>query len=275
MFFFGSKDIKFYVQRLIESRRDSLKGKTVLDLPAGNGVSAQQLHSLGAHVHAGDLFPEFFRVPDLRCEFVDLGRPFPYGDRSMDFILCQEGVEHVSDQYHVFCEFSRVLKDKGTLLVTIPNYSNLRSRLSYLLNESELMGKIMPPNEIESVWYAPGQEDKVYFGHVNLIGIQKLRLFAKLSGFGLVKVHPTRVNYTSMLLLPFFYPFIFCFSWAAYQRMKNKRGSGVAAKVREVFNLSISPGILLQGHLMVEFCKEKAPVKVVSSPERVLTEFVT
>lgn len=48
MYFTGSKDIKFYIQKWIKDHRDSLVGKTVVDLPAGNGVSAKQLHDLGA-----------------------------------------------------------------------------------------------------------------------------------------------------------------------------------------------------------------------------------
>lgn len=255
MYFFGSKDIKFYVQKWIDDRKDFLVGKRVLDLPAGNGVSSKQMHALGAKVSAGDLMPEFFRVPEIRCSQVDLAENLPYPDQSADFILCQEGIEHVTDQYHLMTEFSRVLKDNGTLLVTTPNYSNLRARMSYLLNESELMGKIMPPNEVDSVWFTSEQKNKVYFGHVNLIGVQRLRLFAKLAGLQLVKVHANRVNYTALLLFPLLYPFICYFGWASYRRMKRKQGKEAADKVRESYELALSPAVLLQNHLIVEFVK--------------------
>lgn len=275
MYFFGSKDIKFYVKNWIDTRKESFVGKAVLDLPAGNGVSAQQLKSVGANVYAGDLFPEFFRVPDLKCDFVDLSEKLPYADQSMDFVLCQEGIEHVSDQAHAFQEFSRIIKDHGTLVVTTPNYSNLRARVSYLLNECELMGKIMPPNEVDSVWFSPGDQKKVYFGHVNLIGIQKLRLFAKLADFKLVKVHANRVNYTAMMLFPLLYPLICYFSWASYRRMKRKQGKEAAEKVRESYRLTLSPAVLLQNHLIVEFQKQPGLMATVKTKAAVAQEFVT
>ncbi|MFS4461124.1 class I SAM-dependent methyltransferase [Bdellovibrio sp. HCB2-146] len=255
MILFGSKDIKFYVNKWLEDHASLFAGKTVLDLPAGNGVSSDKMAKLGAKVHAGDLFPEFFRVQNLKCEYMDLAEELPFADESIDFLLCQEGIEHVSDQFHVFEEFNRVLSAKGRLLITTPNYSNLRARMSYLLNESELFGKIMPPNEVDSVWFSPEQKHKIYFGHVNLIGIQRLRLFAKLAGFDLVKVHPNRVNYTALMLFPIFYPFIAYFSWASYRRMKRKQGAEAAERVKECFKLAVSPEILLQGHLIVEFAK--------------------
>lgn len=275
MFFLGSKDIKFYVESWIEDRKGLFKGKTVLDLPAGNGVSSKQLHSIGAKVFAGDLFPEFFRVPELTCDFVDLAEKLPYADRSMDFVLCQEGIEHVTDQYRVFNEFARILKDEGTLVVTTPNYSNLRARMSYLLNESELMGKIMPPNEVDSVWFSPAHKDKIYFGHVNLIGVQRLRLFAKMAGLQLVKVHANRVNYTALLLFPVLYPFICYFSWASYRRMKRKQGRAAAEKVHESFKLALSPAVLLQNHLIVEFVKRPGEQVVVGDTKGTAQEFVT
>lgn len=277
MFFFGPKDIKFYVQKWIESRKDSLAQKTVLDLPAGNGVSAQQLHNLGAKVLAGDLMPEFFRMPEIPCSYVDLSEDLPYPSQSVDFVLCQEGIEHLTDQFHALAEFARILKPQGTLLVTTPNYSNLRARLSYFLNESELMGKLMPPNEVDSVWYSSEQKGKVYFGHVNLIGIQRLRLFAKLAGLELVKVHPNRVNYTALMLFPFFYPFICVFTCMAYRRMRRKQGTEAAGRIRECFRLALNPRVLLENHLIVEFKKSaETGIQPVAGPKGSLAEqFVT
>lgn len=255
MFFFGTKDIKAYVSKWIQESSAQIKGKIVVDVPAGNGVSTEQLHKAGANTIAMDLFPDFFRVSGLTCLKADLSDVLPLSSESADVVLCQEGIEHVSDQLKCFKELSRVLKVGGKLLVTTPNYSSLRSRVSYLLNESELMGKIMPPNEIDSVWFSEGGDSKMYFGHINLIGIQKLRLFGVLSDLQIKKIHPNRVNYTALMMFPFLYPFIVYFSWASYRRLKRKKGAAAAAKVKECFDLSISPAILLQGHLMVEFEK--------------------
>lgn len=275
MYFLGTKDIKAYVAKWIYETSAQLSGKIVVDVPAGNGVSTEQLHKAGASTIALDLFPDFFRVDGLNCLKADLSETLPLSSESADFVLCQEGIEHVSDQLKCFRELSRVLKVGGKLLVTTPNYSGLRSRVSYLLNESELMGKIMPPNEVDSVWFSEGGDSKMYFGHINLIGIQKLRLFGVLSGLKIKKIHPNRVNYTALMMFPFLYPFIVYFSWSAFRRLKRKKGPAAAAKVKECFDLAISPQVLLEGHLMVEF--EKVSLSDCHSPAVNLSahQFVT
>jgi SAM-dependent methyltransferase len=275
LYFFGTKDIKAYVKAWIEQSSAQLSGKTVVDVPAGNGVSTEQLHQVGAKTIALDLFPEFFRVKDLTCGKADLSESLPLAAESADVVLCQEGIEHVSDQLKCIRELARVLKVGGSLLVTTPNYSSLRSRVSYLLGESELMGKIMPPNEVDSVWFSEGGDSKMYFGHINLIGIQKLRLFGILSGLQIKKIHPNRVNYTALMMFPFLYPFIVYFSWAAFRRLKRKKGAESAAKVKESFALSISPRILLEGHLMVEFEKISANKTYTAAPNLTAQQFVT
>lgn len=111
----------------------------------------------------------------------------------------------------------------------------------------------MPPNEADSLRSSPDRWDKMYFGHVNLIGFQRLRLFAKLAGLELVKVHASRVNYTALMLFPLIYPFACYFLWASYRRMKRKQRKEAANQVREVFVLALSLDILLQNYLVVEF----------------------
>ena len=65
MYWLGTKDIKFYVSKLLEEKKNSFKNHTVLDFPAGNGVTSTQLRQLGANVIAMDLFPEFFRDKNI------------------------------------------------------------------------------------------------------------------------------------------------------------------------------------------------------------------
>ena len=68
----------------------------------------------------------------------------------VDFLVCQEGIEHISDKVGVFREFNRVLRKGGTLVFTIPSISHTRGRLSWFLVESDLW-KRSAPNEMDSV----------------------------------------------------------------------------------------------------------------------------
>ncbi|MDX9740126.1 MAG: class I SAM-dependent methyltransferase [Gammaproteobacteria bacterium] len=253
MFWFGTKVIGFYVERLLEQQKDLLQDRVVLDFPAGHGATASQLRRLGARVIAMDLFPEFFRDETIECIRADLSERIDLPDGSVDYLICQEGVEHVPNQIAMFSEFGRIVKNGGRLLVTTPNHSNLRAKLSYLLTESELYSKMMPPNEFDSIWHSKESGD-IYYGHVNLIGIARLRLFALINGFRISKIHPTRVNYTALLLFPFLYPFILLSSFQARRRFRRKR-LHADQNLDELLRLMISPAILLCGHLVVEFEK--------------------
>ncbi len=257
---FGPKDIKLFVKAILLSKQKELENKIVLDIPAGSGYSTSILKEMNAQVEAYDLFPDFFKVDGMECRYADLTKELPIENGYADYILCQEGIEHLSDQYFLLKEFNRVLKPKGKLLITTPNASKLRNRISNFLGESDYLYKSMPSNEIDSVWFSDKDETSIYFGHIFLIGIQKLRVLSKLTGFKIKKVYHTRINHTSLLLLLFTYPFILIVNLLAYLRAlkqhKELDHSFKKSTYLELLKFGIDPRILLDGHLVVEFEKE-------------------
>ena len=253
--------IKYYVKKFLLSNKEKFKDKVVIDFPAGNGITSKIIKDIGGIPVAFDLFPEYFKVEDIKCSRANISEGLPLPEERANALICQEGIEHFTDQLRTLQEFNRVLKEKGTLLITTPNYSNLRAKLSYLLSESERFNSIMPPNELDSIWMSKQEiTTEIYYGHIFLIGIQKLRVLAKLSGFKIKKIHFTRIKTTSLFLFPLFYPFIFISNCITYRKnlRKNKhfKKEIVEATYKEIFKISINPKILLDGHLMVEFEKE-------------------
>ncbi len=255
------RSIKYHVKRYLLQNKERLRGMRVIDLPAGNGVTTRILQDIGAEPMALDLFPEYFKVEGLQCLRANIAEGLPLQGACADALICQEGIEHFADQMKAFKEFNRVLRHGGLLLITTPNYSNLRAKVSYLLSESERFGSMMPPNELDSIWLSRNEiTDEIYYGHIFLIGIQRLRVLAKLAGFKIRKVHTTRYKPTSIFLFPFLYPFILLFNWITYRKnlRRNKEfdPATVERTYREIFRLAVDPKILLDGHLMVEFEKE-------------------
>ena len=259
---FGSKDIKVYVKKYFVDAADKFVGKKVIDLPAGSGASTELLKGMGVDVEPYDLFPELFKLKGVECKQADMQATLPIDDAYADVVLFQEGIEHINDQLKALREMNRIIKPGGLLLLTTPNYSNLRAKLSYFLNESEIY-KLMPPNSIESIWFSDNSADdgRYYFGHVFLIGIHRLRLLASLSGFEIKSIQHTRINITSLLLLLTFYPLILFSSYRAYKRAIRKNAFvelGARKKIfKQVFLLMINPKILIDSHLFVEFEKER------------------
>jgi len=256
------RSIKFFVKRYLLKNRDAYTGKKIIDFPAGNGITSKILRDIGAEPMAFDLFPEYFTLAGMECKRAGIADGIPLEDNTADGLICQEGIEHFSDQLGALKEFNRVLKSGALLLITTPNHSNLRSKLSYLLFESERFNTKMPPNELDSIWMAKQDiTSEIYYGHIFLIGVQKLRVLAKLAGFRIKKIHFTRAKSTSLILFPFLYPFILLSNWMTYRKnMKRNRdydGETKKSVYGEIFRLSVDPKILVGGNLMVEFIKEK------------------
>jgi SAM-dependent methyltransferase len=255
------KSIKYYVNRYLQSKKDELIGKIVLDVPAGNGASCEILQQLGAKVEAYDLFPEYFMLKSMTCTRANIKEGLPVADNYADALICQEGIEHFSDPSQTFKEFNRVLKMGGKVILTTPSYSNLRARYSYMLMESEFFNKLMPPNEIDSIWMADNSvSSEIYHGHIFLLGIQKLRVLTMLNGFKIEEMPFVRLSKTSLWLFPFFYPFIFISSYLAYFKAMRKNPQIPKANKEAVYKaqlkLAISPRILLDEHIFVVFEKE-------------------
>lgn len=251
--FSGRSDIKFFVRDFLQTQE--LAGQRVIDVPAGKGVTSKILDERGADVVPYDLFPEVFEYSPLTCKEADLMEGLPEESGSADMLICQEGLEHLPNQLAALGEFNRVLKKNGRLLITVPNISHLRGKISNLLVESELYGR-MSPNELDALWFA--KDGKMYFGHIFLIGIQRLRVLAVASGFRLKRLHTVKASKGSLLYFPL-YPLVFLVNgWSYLKNVYRNDGIDRDAKKRvygEQFKLNIHPAILFGRHVFAEFEK--------------------
>jgi SAM-dependent methyltransferase len=253
------KSIKYYVRQYLESIEPELKGKIVVDMPAGNGATSEILLKLGATPLPFDLFPEYFMLESPQCVRADVMDKMPVADEAADMIICQEGIEHFSDQLKALKEFNRILKPGGTLIITTPSYSHLSAKLSYMLFESEA-SKLMPPNEIDDIWMSDKSiTSEIYYGHIFLVGLQKLRVLGKLSGFSIDAIKYVRLSKGSLFLFPFVYPLILLRSYLTYfSNMKKKNDVSTENKKRvytEQLRINLCARNLLSKHTFIIFKK--------------------
>ncbi len=271
----NKKSIKYHVCKFLKQNAKEISGKTIIDIPAGNGVTSSFMKDLGGNVRPFDLFPEYFKSPELSCQQADVMKGIPVADQSSDWVICQEGIEHFQNQHVAFKEFNRILKNDGILIVTTPNYSNIGSKFSFMMGEMERFNKTMPMNEMDSVWMnTTKKSQETYFGHVFLIGIIKLRLLAVLNGFEIEHIVFTRTQFTSLLLMPVFYPIILLFN--VYTYLKNKKKAKTKQQkesYKKVFRLNINPKILIDKHLFVVFKKKGSLEEAFLQMEAVHKEF--
>ena len=65
---------------------------------------------------------------------------------------------------------------------------------------------------------------KIYYGHIFLIGMQKMRILARVSGFKLSEIIYMRTNKMALCLFPLYYPFIFLsFYFSYFKTVRNNK----------------------------------------------------
>jgi len=247
---FATTGINRFVYDYVRALPD-LTGKVVLDIPAGDGRASNEFLKKGATVKALDLFPEFMQVPGLKTEFGDMGEPLPLEDESVDFVMCQEGIEHVPDQLGLLNEFNRVLKPGGKLLLTTPSMSHARARIAHMLFETDLWRR-MPPTQLDSVWFSEGQSDRIYFGHLFLLGVHHLQSLCSIAGFEVQERIRTHISWTSVVLGILLYPLLALTTMMTYRSYSRKKKDIPEALRRQVWGehvqLNLSPS--------TNFCKQ-------------------
>ncbi len=103
------------------------RGQTVLDLGCGAGEFSAALVAAGAAPVAVDVAGEALRrarerVPGLDARLWRDGEPLPLEDTSVDAVWAGEVIEHVVDVAPWLSELRRVLRPRGTLLLTTPDH---------------------------------------------------------------------------------------------------------------------------------------------------------
>jgi len=263
---FKPNEIGPFVERYFLTQ-GNLAGKVVVDLPAGDGRMSQALSALGATVEPFDLYPEFFKAEGLVCRPADLERDLPIPSGHADYVVFQEGLEHLPDQLRPLREFNRILKPGGRLILTTPNASSLRARLSHFLLEGYFLNKL-PINETSAIRFFDPAARRYYFGHVFLIGAQRLRILARVAGFKVARVHPNRYSVASVLL-GVLYPVLWLTNLWAYrqtrQRYRQLDQAWVRETLREVMALNLNPNILFTKKLFFELQKVGEPDEVSAS----------
>jgi SAM-dependent methyltransferase len=243
--------IRFFHQ-YIETHRKDISGKRVIDLSAGSGYIINEFHKAGADVALYDLFPSQNTLCPVACSPIDLQKPFAIEAGSADIAILGETIEHLPNQFFFFTEAAKILKPGGKLLLTTPNSSSLRSRLSQFLMESEHYST-PAPNETDAFTKWPGSNDG-YFSKLFIIGLLRLRTLAALNGLAIAKVHPSKGSSTSWFLL-IFYPVLYYFS---RKNLKSQVKNDPANKkiYEEIFDLNTSIDVLTSKHLIIEWVKK-------------------
>lgn len=105
------------------------KTSRILDLGCGEGILVEEFQNLGYDIIGLD--QNYSSQFVLRGDIIKT----PFSGKNFDVILCLDVIEHLNyeDQETAINEIRRVLKDGGTVMLTVPNLAHFYSRLSFFL----------------------------------------------------------------------------------------------------------------------------------------------
>jgi len=180
---------------------DALPRGTLLDVPAGEGALAAHLLRLGLDVKCCDLHPEIFHLPDVEIKRGDLLHVLPYSDDSFDYITCIEGLEHIENPHQALREFSRILRHRGHLILSIPNTLNIEERFKWLLYGYTSHFKPLSREYLKSLSddFIGAEEIAL---HINPIAYPELRYMLEKYGFEILRLHRDKPKRNSWAYLP-------------------------------------------------------------------------
>lgn len=220
---------------------------TLLEIPAGEGALAWQLHKLGYEVTGGDIDPGFFKVRPIPCIYLDMNRPFPLPEGKYDFISCIEGIEHLEDQFHFVRECHRVLRPEGRLVLSTPNILNLASRLKFLFSGFYSL----VPRPINEFSLVP------VFDHIHPISYYRLRHILHTQGFGITQV-TTDLFRRGCIPLYVLKPLVRLYS---IRTMRKERDPQQRAANREIRRILASRDVLL-GRTLIVVAQKKSRTSI-------------
>ncbi len=171
-------------------------GQVVIDIPCGSGAFTKKLMNIGVKVYSSDI-ANFTEVNKENFFVANMNSSLPFKDEEIDSIVCIDGIEHIERPFDFIRECGRVLKTDGSLIITTPNTSSLRSRMRWFTTGFHNKCK------------APLDENNVNpLHHITMVSYPELRYRLHRDVFEIQQVTTNRIKSVSWLygiLIPFFY----------------------------------------------------------------------
>ena len=182
----------------------------VLDAPCGSTAALTlALRERGFDATGADIDPEAAIALGSDFAKANLDGALPWPDQSFDAAISTEGIEHLENHYSFLREINRILKPGGTLLLTTPNITALRSRVRFF--GSGFFGRdARPLNETQ----------RHPLHHIALATFSELRYELHVSGFRLKEVRYTHVKPISYLY-SIYVPWIWLYTLLAFRKEKD------------------------------------------------------
>lgn len=148
------KNFEFLIEKIFKSK--NLQNK-ILDLGSGDKFLKKPFENRG------------YQYFDIDIDTIDFNKDkIPFNDNTFDYVICLAVIEHISNPIFFINEINRVLKIKGILFLSTPNwtysskiffddYTHIRP---YSKNTLE---RLLQDNNFENINLIPGLRNKPFW----------------------------------------------------------------------------------------------------------------
>lgn len=229
----------FLLEKIVEIISGEKKGK-VLDLGCGDGDYAKRLKDLGFDVIAGDIDIARFRYKEeIEFKHCDITKEMPFPDKTFDYVLLMEVVEHLRNPYIVLPEINRIIKDGGCLIASTPNILNLNSRFRFLFEGAYEYFREPPLDQVKNPL------EVIFNLHLFPYRYHELEYLLSACGF---KVSDIFTSVYEGFGLWFLLPFIKLQAWSKERRSRRKGG----IDYKRINKILLSRELLFGRHLIIK-----------------------
>jgi 2-polyprenyl-3-methyl-5-hydroxy-6-metoxy-1,4-benzoquinol methylase len=220
-------------------------GAHVLDAPCGGSAALTlALKEHGFSAVGADVDVDAATRLGKAFTPVNLDGSLPWQDETFDAVFSTEGIEHLENHFAFLREICRILKPGGTLVLTTPNITALRSRMRFFA--SGFFGRDSRPlNETK----------RHPLHHIGLLTLADLRYALHTSDFELTAVSHTHIKPVSYLYA-IFAPWMWVYTRIAFRKEKDPTQR---RRNREIHSALYSPSVLF-GECLMLTARKPGPV---------------
>jgi SAM-dependent methyltransferase len=206
---------------------NNLERQKILDIPAGNGLLAIKLRESGHDVICADINRE-----KKDYVFADMSETLPFDDEEFDTVICLEGLEHLLEPAKLISELCRICKNKGRIIVSLPNIQNMYSKFQFMCTGTFYQfPPLLPLCNIKN-------EEKMDLGHISPLSYVQLRYLFKYYGGDILSISGDK--YKRKVLLPILSPFILLgYLWFKMFKEDTLAGTCIDNKGKYLFRLPL------------------------------------
>lgn len=234
-----SKNTHHVVEKLVLATPDCQK---VLDIPSGSGAFTQRMQKKGIEVHSGDI-ENILMVDSSNFQVANMNHSLPYEDDFFCSVACIDGIEHLENPFDFVRECHRILRKDGSLVISTPNISALRSRWRWMLTGHH--NKCKTP--LDETHPTP-------LHHINMFSFPRLRYILHSNGFVIDKITTNRIKGVSYAYVPWA-PLAYLKTLAVYN--KEEKDLGQRQRNKEIVKQMFSKALLFGETMIVRAICQK------------------